>query len=62
MKKNLLLLLCISSYIFAGTIQVTFRVNMKVQMKMGYFLISDTAVVRGDFQIDAGDINGNWQG
>ncbi|MBI2420052.1 MAG: T9SS type A sorting domain-containing protein [Ignavibacteriales bacterium] len=62
MKNCLLLLLCISSFIFAGTVQVSFRVNMKVQMKMGYFLISDTAVVRGDFQIDAGDINGNWQG
>ncbi|MBI2420053.1 MAG: T9SS type A sorting domain-containing protein [Ignavibacteriales bacterium] len=62
MKNCLLLLVCISSFIFAGTVQVTFRVNMKMQMRRGNFLSSDSAVVRGDFQIDAGDVNGNWQG
>ncbi|MBI5727779.1 MAG: T9SS type A sorting domain-containing protein [Ignavibacteriales bacterium] len=32
-----------------------FRVNMSMQMRRGFFHNTDTLVVRGDFQIDAGD-------
>ncbi|MBI2419723.1 MAG: T9SS type A sorting domain-containing protein, partial [Ignavibacteriales bacterium] len=41
---------------------VTFRVNMKRQLRAGLFTVQDSVVVRGDFQVAAGDPNGNWQG
>jgi len=64
MKKYVLLvaLLLASTTLFAQ-VQVTFNCNLSVQIAEGNF---DTAtgvlVARGDFQSDAGDPNGNWQG
>ncbi len=41
----------------------TFKVNMAVQIKKKAFTPgSDSLFIRGDFQTDAGDTNGNWQG
>ena len=49
--------------IIAQTIPVTFRVNMGVQIYEGNFNPAiDTVVVRGSFQMDAGDPLGNWIG
>jgi len=45
------------------SISVTFRVNMAVQVKKGAFHIgTDNVVVRGSFQVAAGDPGGDWQG
>jgi len=43
-------------------IPVTFQVDMSVQMFEGNFPPGANVVVRGDFQTDAGDPNGLWQG
>ena len=46
-----------------GDIAVTFQVDMGVQAFKGNFNVGvDNVVVRGDFQADAGDPGGNWQG
>ena len=43
-------------------IAVTFRSNLAVQMKKGAFTPgTDSLVIRGNFQVDAGDV-GDWQG
>jgi len=67
MKKLLILALIIlvSAFSFpqGGNINVTFQVDMSVQIIEGNFVIGTcSAVVRGDFQMDAGDTLGNWQG
>ena len=43
-------------------IPITFQVDMSVQMFEGNFPPGANVVVRGDFQTDAGDPNGLWQG
>ena len=45
-----------------GDIPITFQVDMSVQMFEGNFPPGANVVVRGDFQTDAGDPNGLWQG
>ncbi|MBA4251957.1 MAG: hypothetical protein C0442_09590, partial [Chlorobiaceae bacterium] len=46
----------------AQTVNVTFRVNMRVQVQKGLFNIAtDSVVVRGSFQMDAGE-PANWAG
>jgi hypothetical protein len=65
MKKQLtvLLLVAISFVSFSQSISVTFQVDMGVQVIEGNFIIGSSSVlVRGDFQVDAGDSLGNWQG
>lgn len=67
MKKLLILALIIlvSAFSFpqGGNISVTFQVDMSVQIIEGNFVVGTcSAVVRGDFQMDAGDTLGNWQG
>ena len=45
------------------TVKVTFKVNMGAAAHNGVFKVgSDSVTVRGDFQADAGDPGGNWQG
>ena len=44
------------------TIPVTFQVDMSMQVFDGNFPEGANVVVRGDFQTDAGDPGGNWQG
>ncbi|MBI2419332.1 MAG: hypothetical protein HYV28_15810, partial [Ignavibacteriales bacterium] len=62
MRKFLLTLLLCGTALYAGNITVTFQANMKVQMKMSNFnAATDTLVVRGDFQVDAG-APANWGG
>lgn len=64
MKKLFFLLFgLLTVSVMAQTVSVTFQVKMNIMMKKGLFSkTSDTVVVRGDFQADAGDPNGNWQG
>lgn len=65
MKKMLLttFLLLFASFSIAQTIPVTFRVDMGLQVWKGAFNpTSGQVVVRGNFQTDAGDPGGNWQG
>ncbi len=46
-----------------STVKVTFKVNMGVAAYNGIFKVgTDSVTVRGDFQADAGDPGGNWQG
>lgn len=66
MEKLLILALIILVSAFSspqgGNINVTFQVNMSVQIIEGNFVVGTcSAVVRGDFQMDAGDTL-NWQG
>jgi hypothetical protein len=64
MKRIMLTILMalVSVSIFAQ-VQVTFRVDMGAQVFRGLFSsTTGTVVVRGDFQTDAGDPGGNWQG
>ncbi len=61
--KILALIILISAFSFSQSINVTFQVDMSVQIIEGNFIIgSSIVVVRGDFQADAGDPAGNWQG
>ncbi|MGE5400479.1 MAG: hypothetical protein ACM3S2_08755, partial [Ignavibacteriales bacterium] len=47
----------------AATINVTFQVDMSIQIAKGNFKVgTDTLVVRGSFQKEAGDTAGDWQG
>ncbi len=66
MKKFLLttfLSLLMGIAVFAQTVKVTFKVNMGAAAYNGVFKVaSDSVTVRGDFQADAGDPGGNWQG
>ena len=60
--KILALIILISAFSFSQSINVTFQVDMSVQMFEGNFPPGANVVVRGDFQTDSGDPNGNWQG
>jgi hypothetical protein len=60
--KILALVVSISAFSFAQSINVTFQVDMSYQIFAGNFPDSANVVVRGNFQTDAGDPNGNWQG
>ncbi|MBI2418949.1 MAG: hypothetical protein HYV28_13825, partial [Ignavibacteriales bacterium] len=62
MKSLVLAFLLVTGFSFAGTVTVIFKVNMAVQMQIGNFIPNDPLVVRGNFQVDAGDLAGNWQG
>jgi len=64
MKKQLtvLLLVAISFVSFSQSINVTFQVDMSIQMYEGNFPPGANVVVRGNFQNDFGDTGGNWQG
>lgn len=62
MRKFLLALLLCGTALYAGTIKVTFQVNMKIQMKKGFFAVGDSVVARGDFQEDAVPGSGSWSG
>ncbi len=65
MKKMMLatLLLLFATFSLAQTIPVTFRVDMGLQVWKGAFNpTTGQVVVRGNFQADAGDPGGNWQG
>lgn len=65
MKKMMLttFLLLFASFSLAQTIPVTFRVDMGLQVWKGAFNpTTGQVVVRGNFQTDAGDPGGNWQG
>jgi hypothetical protein len=64
MKKLMLTVLfaLIGTTVFAD-IPVTFQCDMGVQVWKGIFNpATDVLVVRGNFQTDAGDPNGDWQG
>lgn len=53
----------LTSFVFAQDIPVTFQVDMGVAAFKGAFdPATDNVVIRGDFQADAGDPGGNWQG
>ncbi len=61
--KILALVVLISAFSFSQSINVTFQVDMSIQVIEGNFIIgTSNVVVRGDFQSDAGDPGGNWQG
>ena len=61
--KILALIFWVSAFSFSQSINVTFQVDMSMQVIEGNFIIgSSSVVVRGDFQVDAGDSLGNWQG
>lgn len=65
MKKLMLTILValFTSFAFAQDIPVTFQVDMGVAAYKGSFNPgTDNVVIRGDFQADAGDPGGNWQG
>jgi hypothetical protein len=65
MKKLMLTILAalFASFTVAQDIPVTFQVDMGVAAFKGLFNpASDIVVIRGDFQADAGDPGGNWQG
>lgn len=66
MKKMIFtaFLLLLGTTLFAQNIDVTFNVDMSVQITQGNFNpgSGDFVVVRGSFQADAGDPGGNWQG
>ncbi|MCE1189989.1 MAG: T9SS type A sorting domain-containing protein [Ignavibacteria bacterium] len=62
MKKLLLAVVLLSVFAFAGNVQVTFRVNLKIQLQKGLFnKATDSICVRGNFQTPAGDA-GDWSG
>jgi hypothetical protein len=57
------LIFLVSAFSFSQSINVTFQVDMSIQAIEGNFIIgTGSVVVRGDFQVDAGDPGGNWQG
>jgi hypothetical protein len=60
--KVLALIFLVSAFSFSQSINVTFQVDMSIQMYDGNFPPGANVIVRGDFQTDAGDPNGNWQG
>ena len=64
MKKLLILALIIlvSAFSFPQNINVTFQVDMSIVIFEGLFPAGANVVVRGNFQTDAGDPNGLWQG
>ncbi|MCA2004756.1 MAG: T9SS type A sorting domain-containing protein [Ignavibacterium sp.] len=64
MKKLVITaLMLFTTFSFAQQIPVTFSVDMGVAAFKGMFNpSSDQVVIRGDFQSDAGDPGGNWQG
>ncbi len=67
MKKLLFttLVLLLAGFVMYSQAQVnvTFRVNMGAAAFNGLFKVAtDSVTVRGDFQSDAGDPGGNWQG
>lgn len=65
MKKLMLTVLfaLFTSFTIAQDIPVTFQVDMGVAAFKGLFNpATDIVVIRGDFQSDAGDPGGNWQG
>lgn len=62
-KLILTALLALASTVAFAQIPVTFQVDMGVQVFKGAFTPGvDLVVARGDFQEDAGDPGGNWQG
>ncbi|MCE1189987.1 MAG: T9SS type A sorting domain-containing protein [Ignavibacteria bacterium] len=62
MIKSSILIYLVSTLLLAGTIPVSFQVNMKNQMYKGKFdLLKDSLFIQGDFQVAAGD-TGNWSG
>jgi hypothetical protein len=62
-KLNVLaLVVSISAFCFSQSIDVTFQVDMSVQVFEGNFPAGANVVVRGDFQSAFGDPGGNWQG
>jgi len=65
MKKLLLIFFAVSfgTFVMAQDIPVTFQVDMSVQVAEGGFDPgADVVVIRGDFQDEAGDPGGDWQG
>lgn len=65
MKKLLLIFFAVSlgTFVMAQDIPVTFQCDMSVVIAEGGFDTgSDLLVIRGDFQDEAGDPGGDWQG
>ena len=63
MKISLLVFMIIISVMtYSQDIPITFQVDMSMQVFDGNFPEGANVVVRGDFQTDAGDPGGNWQG
>jgi len=64
MKKVMLtVLLAFVAVSMFAQVPVTFQVKMNAQMyKKMFDKTKDSVCVRGDFQADAGDAGGNWQG
>ena len=63
MKISLLVFMVILSVMtYSQDINVIFQVDMSIQMFEGNFSPGANIVVRGDFQTNAGDPGGNWQG
>jgi len=65
MKKLLLMFFAVSlgTFVMAQDIPVSFQVDMSVQIAEGAFDAgTNLVVIRGDFQDEAGDPGGDWQG
>jgi hypothetical protein len=60
--KVLALIIMVSAFSFSQSINVTFQVDMSMQVFEGNFPAGANVVVRGSFQADFGDTGGNWQG
>ncbi len=60
--KILALVFLVSAFSFPQSINVTFQVDMSYQIAGWNFPPSADVVVRGNFQSNAGDPGGNWQG
>ena len=60
--KVLALIFLVSAFSFSQSINVTFQVDMSIQIFVGNFPAGANVVVRGSFQSDFGDPSGNWQG
>jgi hypothetical protein len=60
--KVLALVFMVSAFSFSQSINVTFQVDMSMQVFDGNFPAGANVVVRGSFQADFGDPGGNWQG
>jgi Secretion system C-terminal sorting domain len=65
MKKLLLIFFAVSlgTFVMAQDIPVTFQCDMSVVIaENGFDPMTDVLVIRGDFQDEAGDPGGDWQG
>lgn len=62
MLTVLALIFMFSAFLFPQSINITFQVDMSYQIANWSFPPGANVVVRGNFQTDAGDPGGNWQG